>query len=94
VRLISRVTLLYGRRLLVVCILLGYVLGFLFRQFTPQSLGGGGWLDLQIIGYVIPGLIAYWIERQGFLTTLCTMLVAASLTRLVVVIVNGGALFP
>ena len=93
VRLISRATLLDGSRLLVICILLGYVLGFLFRLFPPLS-AGGTWIDLQIVGYVIPGLIAYWIERQGFLTTLCTMLVAASLTRLVVVIVNGGALFP
>ncbi len=93
VRLVSRVTILYGRRLLVACILLGYVFGFLFRLFPPVEVRGN-WVDLQLVGYVIPGLMAYWMERQGILTTLCTMLVAASLTRLVVVIANGGALFP
>jgi poly-gamma-glutamate biosynthesis protein PgsC/CapC len=93
VRLISRFTILYGRRLLVICILLGYALGFLIGLFPPLKIQAG-WVDIHVVGYVIPGLIAYWIERQGLLATLCTMLVAASLTRFVVVAINGGALFP
>ena len=92
VRLVSGVTILYGRRLLVLCILTGYVIGFIFRLFPPFTFGGK-WIDVNIIGYVIPGLIAYWMERQGILTTLTTMLVAASLTRLIVVVINGGVLF-
>ena len=93
VRLISRVALIYGRRLLVISILIGYILGHIFRLFPPLTMGKH-LLDLEAIGYVIPGLIAYWVERQGLISTLLMMLITASLVRLILTAVTGGVIIP
>ncbi len=104
VRLMGRFMLLYGRRHLVMVILVGFVFGHLTGRLLGQvdsvSLFGGGiaaWLRLpeamsfKAIGYIIPGLIAYWMERQGALQTLMSMFMAAALVRLVLMAVTGGA---
>lgn len=92
-KLISRFMLLYGRRLLVMAILIGYLLGYVTRLFPPFIISQLK-LDLATIGFVIPGLIAYWMNRQGVVETITTMIVAAVLTRLLVTIISGGALLP
>jgi len=45
---------------------------------------------MQSIGYIIPGLIANWMERQGIFRTLFTMIIAAVLVRLILIIIAGG----
>lgn len=93
VRFLSNFALIYGRRLLVISILLGYLLGYLARLFPPIPLDGRV-LDLAAIGYVIPGLLAYWMERQGVYRTITTALVAAALTRLILAAFTGGRILP
>ncbi|MEO0073019.1 MAG: poly-gamma-glutamate biosynthesis protein PgsC [candidate division WOR-3 bacterium] len=90
-KLLSNFMLLFGRRLLVITILLGYLIGFLFRVFPPIYFHELK-LDLTTIGYVIPGLIAYWMFRQGIIETLTTMTVAAILTRLLIIIISNGSI--
>jgi hypothetical protein len=89
IRLIGRFMLLYGRRLLVMVILVGFLYGHLTRIAT---LGPGfpEVVSFSAIGYVVPGLIAYWMERQGALETLMSMFMAAVLVRLVLIVVTGG----
>ncbi len=91
--LISRYILLYGRRLLIVSIIIGYLLGYLTRIYPRISLETVNF-DITTIGFVVPGLIAYWMHRQGILETICTMLIAAVLVRLVLIILTGGAILP
>jgi poly-gamma-glutamate biosynthesis protein PgsC/CapC len=90
-KLLGKFMLLFGRRLLVVTILLGYLLGFATRLFPPIYLRELR-LDLTTIGYVIPGLIAYWMHRQGIIETITTMTVAAVLTRLLIIVISGGSI--
>jgi hypothetical protein len=45
---------------------------------------------LQAVGYIIPGLIAYWMLRQGIVETICTMFMAAFIVRLALVVGHGG----
>ena len=92
-RLISHFMLLFGRRLLVVAVLIGYLLGYVTRLFPPLIISQVK-VDISTIGYVIPGLIAYWMSRQGVVETVSTMMVAAVLTRLLVTVISGGVLFP
>ena len=95
VKLLSRLILLYGRRTLVFCVLLGFLFGFLTRYLLVVNAMLGGPVDvsvMQSIGYIIPGLIAYWMFRQGVLETLSTMFMAAFLVRTALVIVHGGRL--
>ncbi|MBN2537339.1 poly-gamma-glutamate biosynthesis protein PgsC [candidate division WOR-3 bacterium] len=89
-QLLGKVMLVYGRRLLVLAILIGYLLGYLTR-IAPVLEVGAGRLDVGVVGYVIPGLVAYWMHRQGVVQTVATMLVAAVLTRLTVTAISGGA---
>ncbi len=90
VRLMSQFMLLYGRRHLVMVILIGFVIGHLTRVVfgrpeIPEL------LSFEAIGYVIPGLMAYWMERQGALTTLMAMIMASTLVRLILMVGTGGA---
>ena len=89
VRLLGRFMLMYGRRHLVLAIMIGFLCGHLTRVFfgnpeLPEV------LSFEAIGYIIPGLLAYWMERQGAVKTLAAMLMAAVLVRLVLMVAVGG----
>lgn len=89
-KLLSRVMLVYGRRMLLLGVLVGYLLGYVTRIVPPLTIERLH-LDIGVIGYVIPGLVAYWMNRQGIVETISTLLVAAILTRLIVTTVSGGS---
>lgn len=91
VRLVGRWVLLYGRRTLVLCALVGFVLGNLTHYAAGLDTGVNAAL-LESIGFIIPGLIAYWMYRQGIVETLCTMLIAAFVVRLALIVAYGGRL--
>jgi len=88
-KLISRYALVYGRRRIVMAVLLGFIFGALSRDLFVLRLHGTA-LEFQTIGYVIPGLIANWMERQGVLQTICVMITTAVLVRLLLMLLNGG----
>jgi len=91
VRALSSVIIVYGRRRTVLMILVGYLLGMAFRRL---ALPGGLFPDqaLTVIGYIIPGLIAIWLDRQGVLETLTALLGASVVVRLVLVLLVGTEL--
>ena len=90
-KLMSRYMLIYGRRRIVVSVLVGFVFGAASRDLLVLKLHDAP-LDLSTIGFVIPGLIANWMERQGVIQTLCVMTTTAVLVRLLLMLLNGGAL--
>nr|MDK2851409.1 gamma-polyglutamate biosynthesis protein CapC [Candidatus Cloacimonadota bacterium] len=89
IRLIGQFTLLFGKRRMVLSILIGFILGWVSRIMVIQEITIHQ-LQMQSIGYIVPGLIANWFERQGFWKTVSTMGVAAVLVRLVLTVVFGG----
>lgn len=95
VKFLGRFILLYGRRTMVFCVLAGFLFGYLTRYFMVFNAAVDLGVDaalLQSVGYIIPGLIAYWMMRQGVVETLCTMFMAAFLVRLALVVAHGGRL--
>jgi gamma-polyglutamate biosynthesis protein CapC len=90
-KLMSRYMLIYGRRRIVVAVLLGFTFGALSRDLLIFKVHDVP-LDLRTIGFVIPGLIANWMERQGMLQTLCVMTTTAVLVRLLLMLLSGGNL--
>lgn len=89
IRILSNFMFIYGRRRLVLSILIGFVLGYLSRQaFVYQWLQLD--LEMQAVGFIIPGLIANWMERQGVLKTLLCLLLVASSVRLLLMLMTGG----
>jgi poly-gamma-glutamate biosynthesis protein PgsC/CapC len=89
IKIISSFSLLYGKRRMVLSILVGFILGWMTRNIIFANLTVYE-LNMQSIGYIIPGLIANWMERQGVFRTLFTMIIAAVLVRLIIMVVSGG----
>ncbi len=82
-RVIARRMFLYGRRRLVVMVLVGMALQLVTGAIAFYSLPTLPWMEgLFGIGFVIPGLIAQDVERQGLRPTLFTVLVTVALTFL------------
>ena len=82
VRVLASVTILYGRRRTALMILIAFLIGSLVRA----GLGVGtpvGPFEIDVIGYIVPGLIAIWIDRQGLVVTVSSALTASILTRLI-----------
>lgn len=93
VRLLSNYMFIYGRRRTVMIIIVGFCLGWLSKELfivSPPGVANDITLEFQSIGYIIPGLIANWMERQGVVQTITTMIVAGVLVRMLLMIFTGG----
>ena len=87
VKLLSTVLIVHGRRRTALMILIGYILGMLTGQwFTAWN------HELTVIGFVIPGLIAVWMDRQSVLQTLSSLALVSGIVRLVLALTVGSEL--
>ena len=50
-------------------------------------------VDFVVIGNIIPGLIANWMDRQGVTRTISVVLLTAVMVKLMVMLLFGGVLF-
>jgi poly-gamma-glutamate biosynthesis protein PgsC/CapC len=89
---LSNYMFVYGRRRIVLVILLGFVFGWLSRELLIIQTNAFT-LELQTIGLIIPGLIANWMEKQGVVKTITTLIIAAVFIRLILMITTGGEVF-
>ncbi|MBU0508525.1 poly-gamma-glutamate biosynthesis protein PgsC [bacterium] len=92
IRVASRYMFIYGRRRLVMAILLGFIFGYISREIIAYEQLSAD-IRLEAIGFIIPGLIANWFERQGVMKTIATMMIAAPLVRILVILFTGGEIF-
>ena len=88
-KILSRYALVYGRRRIVVAVLFGFIFGALSRDLLVFK-AQGTTFEFQTIGYIIPGLIANWMERQGVVATLAVMVTTSILVRLCLMLIGGG----
>ena len=72
--LLSKKLLIYGKRRLILSLLLAFLIGLIFRTFIE--------MNVDYIGFIIPGLIASWMDRQGVVRTLSVILIEASIVHL------------
>lgn len=87
--IIKRYTFVYGRRRIVFTVLIGFLLGWVSRDYLVIHTHGTD-LEFHSIGLIIPGLIANWMDRQGVIPTITMMIITATLVRLILVLVSGG----
>ena len=87
IKLLSQYIMVYGKRRLVLALLIGFLLGYLSRSenIITASLGT---TDYMVIGNIIPGLIANWMDRQGVLRTISTVLITAGITKLCIMTIS------
>jgi poly-gamma-glutamate biosynthesis protein PgsC/CapC len=86
---LGRFVFIYGRRRFAMVILIGFILGEVSRRLLVIALPHFP-VEVQVVGYIIPGLIANWMERQGIIRTLCVMLVTAVFVKLLLILLAGG----
>jgi poly-gamma-glutamate biosynthesis protein PgsC/CapC len=83
VRLVSRYTILFGRRRFILMVLIGFTWQWLFKLMIVQRFALVGETDT--LGFIIPGLIANEMDRQRVLPTLLTLVIISVLVRLALI---------
>ena len=86
----GNVMFLYGKRRIVLALILGFFFGYISRNFIYLSQDIG---SIAVIGNIIPGLIANWMDRQGIIRTLSVVLLTSVMVKLCIMILFGGVLF-
>lgn len=66
---------IYGRRRFALCVVLGIIYAWILNEVIVPT--GAIGLDIRIIGYVVPGLIANDMMKQGILKTLAVIIIIA-----------------
>ncbi|MDD3538786.1 MAG: poly-gamma-glutamate biosynthesis protein PgsC [Candidatus Caldatribacteriota bacterium] len=77
---LSNYLILYGKRRFLSMVLISFVMKWLVESFVFQLPVTN--IELQSIGYIIPGLLANEMQRQGILPTLLATAIVAILVRL------------
>tara|TARA_Y100001958_G_scaffold159762_1_gene163084 strand:+ start:1741 stop:2187 length:447 start_codon:yes stop_codon:yes gene_type:complete len=88
VKLFSQFMLIYGKRRLVLCLLVGFLLGYLSKIYLVDL--DSQYSDISVIGNIIPGLIASWMDRQGILRTISVILITSSIVAMIMIVIYGG----
>tara|TARA_B100001057_G_scaffold182954_1_gene183601 strand:- start:595 stop:1038 length:444 start_codon:yes stop_codon:yes gene_type:complete len=90
IKLLSKVMFLYGKRRIVLALILGFFFGYLSRTIyiDAESIK-----NVAVIGNIIPGLIANWMDRQGVVRTISVVILTAVIVKLTVMIFFGGMIF-
>lgn len=85
---LSHAVIIYGRRRTVLMILIGFFLGWFVRSIDSVTVGTD-FVELSVIGYIIPGLIAIWMDRQGVLETVTTLITSSIIVRFILILIYG-----
>jgi gamma-polyglutamate biosynthesis protein CapC len=92
-KLISQYTFLFGRRQMVVALLVGTMLSIVSHHYFYVNTNDST-TEFSAVGWVIPGLIAHWSAKQGYIKTVSMLLITSVLVRFIVVICFNGSLLP
>jgi poly-gamma-glutamate biosynthesis protein PgsC/CapC len=92
VRAIGSTVIIFGRRRTILMILAGYLTGVAARYLAGEAMGGEEMYP--VIGFIIPGLIAIWLDRRGVIESICSLLTASVIVRLILILIFGTGLNP
>ena len=86
IQILGKQVFLYGKRRIVLALILGFFFGFLSRNFIffSQDI-----VSLAVIGNIIPGLIANWMDRQGVIRTISVVILTAVMVKLAIILIFG-----
>jgi len=82
--ILSNYIILYGRRRFLTMVLIGFLLKWLIEEIIIKMPISG--IELRSIGYIIPGLIANEMRRQGIFPTLYSLAIVAIIVRLILLL--------
>jgi poly-gamma-glutamate biosynthesis protein PgsC/CapC len=93
IKVLSKYTLIYGRRQMVLSLLIGCLLANFSRLFLSFEIAAST-VELSAVGWVIPGLVAHWFGKQGIFKTVSVIFISSVLVRLILILLFMGALLP
>lgn len=85
IKVLSNFILIYGKRRLVMSLLIGFFIGYWVKENYIDG-------ELYVIGNIIPGLIASWMDRQGVARTISVIIVTASIVYLCMMLLYKGVI--
>ncbi len=88
VSVLATVTIVYGRRRTVLMILVAFFLGTLVRSGFEKGPVIAP-LEIDVIGYIVPGRIAIWSDRQGSVGAFTSAATATIGTRVGAILLLG-----
>ncbi len=86
VRIMSIFMIVYGRRRTALMILIGYLISMIVKENAGEFWNAGD--AISAIGFIIPGLIATWMDRQGIIQTISSTLTISIIVRLILVAIG------
>ncbi|HEV2226156.1 MAG TPA: poly-gamma-glutamate biosynthesis protein PgsC [Nitrososphaerales archaeon] len=95
VKKLSNYLILFGRRKFSITMLVSFVMGWAIQAaasvvlvvFQVPSIGPSG--IFQVIGFIIPGLVANSMERQGITKTMYALVAVSVITYVIVYAITG-----
>ena len=98
--------LVYGKRRIALSLLIGFTLGYSIKAYLAPDISdeevSGIFINYfrvmtnngenAVIGHIIPGLIASWMDRQGVIRTIATLLMVSSIVLLIMMVLYRGAI--
>ena len=78
---------------MVVALLVGTLLSILSHHYLYVNTESTT-VEFSAVGWVIPGLIAHWSVKQGFMKTISMLAITSVLVRFLVIIFFSGSLLP
>ena len=94
IRIASSFVIIYGRRRTALMILVGYAAGVFMNgalaalyEVGAESIAPGRYMmEAGVIGYIVPGLVAIWLDRQGVVPTFAALVTSAVVVRLLLIL--------
>ena len=74
---LSKYLLIYGRRRVILSLLVAFLIGLYFREF----------IYLEYIGFIIPGLVASWMDKQGVIRTISVIIIESSIVHFILMLI-------
>ncbi len=91
VNFLAEYTILYGKRKFAMMIIISFIIKFIFKEGVDY-LSLSSIISISAIGYIVPGITAQEMDRQGVVKTVSSMLLVASVIKLIAMVMEKGIL--
>ena len=77
IKFLSNYIIIFGRRRVILSLLIAFLIGLFFRDY----------FYLEYIVFIIPGLIASWMDKQGIIRTISVVMIESSIVHLFLMLI-------
>ena len=67
-----------------------FLIGLIFNTYLGTIILQQYSVEIYSIGFIIPGMIANWMSRQGVIRTVTIIFITAPIVQLIIIMLTGG----